>query len=89
MRIAKVDIDVGRHRAAGMIGQFLTAIPGAGFGELTRQPLGLFDERRDDAFGVFVRDLGQHHKPGMALDQRGDVAVLRSADQLGILSAGR
>ena len=67
-----------------MVGQFLAAIPGEGFVKLTRQPSGLFDQRRDDAFGVFVGNLDQHHIPGMALDQRGDVAVLRPADQVAL-----
>ena len=53
-----------RHRPpsrGGMIGQFLAAIPGERFVELTRQPLRPLDECRDDAFGIFVRDLDQHH----------------------------
>ncbi len=82
MRITKVDIDVGRQFQAGVISKLLAAIPGEGSVELTWQPLGLFDQRRDDAFGILVGNLDQHDIPGMALDQRRDIAVLRPADQV-------
>ena len=84
MRIAEVDIDIGGQFQALMIGQFLSAIPREGLVELPREFLGLLDQGRDDAFGILVRDFEQHHIPGMAFDQRGDVAVLRPPDQIAL-----
>jgi hypothetical protein len=37
---------------------------------------------RDDALGVFVGNIYQHHIPRMSLNKRCDVAVLRPADQV-------
>src|SRR5665647_274108 len=39
---------------------------------------------RNDAFGVFVRDLDQHHVARMALDKRCNIAVARPADQVAL-----
>jgi len=50
--------------------------------------LRLFDERRDNAFGVLVRNLDQHHVARMALDKCCDIAVPRSADQVALPVAG-
>src|SRR5271165_4013466 len=40
--------------------------------------------RRDDAFGILVRDLDQHHVARMALDKCCDIAVPRSANQVAL-----
>jgi hypothetical protein len=43
--------------------------------EFTGQSLRLFNQRRDDAFGILVRDLDQHHVARMTLDERCNIAV--------------
>jgi hypothetical protein len=48
----------------------------------------LFDQGCGHALCVFVRDFGQHNKTGMALNQGGDVAVVRSGDQIAIPPLG-
>jgi len=42
----------------------------------------LFDKRLNDAVAIFVADLCQHHKAGVALDQCGDEAVAGTCDQI-------
>ena len=88
VRIAEIDLDVGRQCQALVIGEFFASVPGQGLVEFAGQSLRLFDQCRDDAFGVFVGDLDQHHVARVALDQRGDIAVLRSADQVTLPVAG-
>ena len=44
----------------------------------------MLDEGSDNALGVLVLNFRQHHKAGMALDQRGDVAVVRPHDQVAL-----
>lgn len=39
---------------------------------------------RDNALGVLVVDLCEHHKAGMALDERGDVAVVGAHNQVAL-----
>jgi len=65
-----------------MVGQFFATIPGERFVKFTRQPLRLFDQRRHNAFGVFVGNLHQHHIPGMPFDECRNIAVLRATDQV-------
>src|SRR6478672_12867948 len=58
-----------------MIGEFFSSIPGQRSVKFTGQPLRLFDQRRDDAFSILVRDLDQHHVARMTFDKRCDIAV--------------
>jgi hypothetical protein len=37
-------------------------------------------EGTDNAVGIFARDSDQHDKPGLTLDQGGDVAVLPAGE---------
>ncbi len=48
------------------------------------QSLRLFDQCRDDAFSILVRDLDQHHVARMTLDKRCDIAVPGPADQVAL-----
>jgi len=43
--------------------------------QLFGQIAGLLDQGRDNTLPVLALDFGQHHKPGMALHECGDVAV--------------
>src|SRR6202035_4537096 len=65
-----------------MIGELFASVPSQRPVKFAGQSLRLLDERRDDAFGILVRDLDQHHVARMALDKCCDVAVPRSANQI-------
>src|SRR5665647_176504 len=54
LRIAKINVDVGRQRKATMIRKFLASVPGQGFIQLRWQLLRLLDERGDDRLGVLT-----------------------------------
>src|SRR5216683_7902215 len=47
LRIAEVDVDVGRQGKSSMVGKFFAAVPGQGFIQLIRQSPGLLDECGD------------------------------------------
>src|SRR3974390_1197440 len=57
LRIAEVNIDVGRQREPAMIRKRLAAVPGQGLIELSRERLCLFDERGNDRLCVLVGHL--------------------------------
>lgn len=82
MGIAEVDVEVGGQRQELVIGKFFTPVPGERAAEFPWQVLHLARERGHNAGGVFVLNLGQHHVARAALDQRGDVAVLGTRDQV-------
>ena len=44
-----------------MIGELFASVSGQRPVKFTGQSLRLFDQRRDDAFSILVRDLDQHH----------------------------
>ena len=67
-----------------MIGELFTSVPGQGLVKFTGQSLRLPDQRRDDAFGILISDLDQHHVARMALDKCCDIAVPRSANQVAL-----
>jgi len=67
-----------------MIGELFASVPGQRPVKFAGQSLRLLDERRDDAFGILVRDLDQHHVARMALDKCCDIAVPRSANQVAL-----
>jgi hypothetical protein len=46
------------------------------------------DQRIDDRFGVFARDLYQHHIAGLPLDQGGNLAVLAAEQKIAFPVAG-
>jgi hypothetical protein len=48
----------------------------------------LLDQRRDDAFGVLVGNLDQHHVARMAFDKRCNIAISRPTDQIAFPMAG-
>jgi len=84
LRIAEVNIDVGRQAKPPMIGQFLAAVPGQRFVQFARQLLGLLDERRDHRPGAFIGHLGQQHIARMTFHQGDDVTVLRSRQEIAL-----
>ena len=86
--IAKIDVHVGGQGEAAVVGQFLAAVPGERLIELARQFAGLFDQRRDDAGGIRIGDLDQHHVARLALDQRRDVAAPRASDEVALPMSG-
>ena len=67
-----------------MVGKLLTSVPGQRPVKFAWQSLRLLDQRRDNAFGVLVRNLDQHYVARMVLDKCCDVAVPRSADQVAL-----
>ena len=77
-------LDLGGQGQALMIGELFSSIPGQRSVKFTGQPLRLFDQRRDDAFSILVRDLDQHHVARMTFDKRCDIAVPGTADQVAL-----
>ena len=51
-----------------MIGELFASVPGQRPVKFAGQSLRLLDERRDDALGILVRDLDQHHVARMMVD---------------------
>ena len=78
LRIAKVNIDVGRQGKPFMIREFFAPVPGQGLVELPRQLLCLLDECVYNRLRVLIGDLRQHHVTHMTFDQRCYVAVVRT-----------
>src|SRR3981081_4442177 len=67
-----------------MIREFIPSAPGPQTGQFARQWLRLLDQCRDNAFGILVRNLDQHHVARMALDKRCDITIPRSTDQVAL-----
>src|SRR6478752_1944688 len=67
-----------------MIRELLTSVPGQRPVEFAVQSLRLLDQGRDNAFGILVRNLDQHHVARMALDKRCDITIARSTDQVAL-----
>ena len=51
-----------------MIGELFASVPGQRPVKFAGQSLRLLDERLDDALGILVRDLDQHHVARMMVD---------------------
>src|SRR3954470_19789161 len=71
-----------------MVGKLFASVPGQRPIKLARQSLRLLDQRRDDAFGVLVSNLDQHHVTRMAFDKRCNIAISRPTDQIAFPMAG-
>ncbi|KJC60205.1 hypothetical protein UP10_14110 [Bradyrhizobium sp. LTSPM299] len=74
-------LDLGGQGQALMVGKLFASVPGQRPVKLARQSLRLLDQRRDDAFGVLVSNLDQHHVSRMAFDKRcnnsqGDISAM-------------
>jgi Rrf2 family transcriptional regulator, repressor of oqxAB len=67
-----------------MIGELFASVPGQRPVKFAGQSLRLLDKRRDDAFGILICDLDQHHVARMALDKCYDIAVPRSTNQVAL-----
>ncbi len=80
----KIDLDLGGQCQALMIGELFASVPGQRPVKFTGQSLRLFDQRRDDAFSILVRDLDRHHVARMTLHKRCDIAVPGPADQVAL-----
>ena len=46
--------------------------------------LHLPDKGVNNALGIFARESNQHHKSGLAFDQRGDVTVLSAGEEIAL-----
>ena len=82
LRIAEVNVDVGRQRQAPMVRKLLAAVPGQRLIQLIRYRLRLLDQRGNYGLGILVGDLRQCHVTRLPFDQGRDVAVLRSGQQI-------
>src|SRR6478609_5130022 len=71
-----------------MVGKLFASVPGQRPVKLAGQSLRVLDQCRDDAFGVLVSNLDQHHVARMAFDKRCNIAVSRPADQIAFPMAG-
>ena len=54
LRIAEVNVDVGRQRQAPMVRKLLAAVPGQRLIQLIRYPLRLLDQRGNYGLGILV-----------------------------------
>lgn len=61
---------------------FLSSVPRQGFVQLMRQPPGMPDQRIDDRFGVLRCYLDQHEEARLPFDQRGDLTITTSEEQV-------
>src|SRR5262245_63311192 len=77
LRIAEVNVDIGRQRQAPMIRKLLAAVPGQRLIQLIRYLLRLLDQRGNNSLGILVGDLRQCHVTRLPFDQGRDVAVFR------------
>src|SRR5260370_11962413 len=68
-RITKVDLDLGGQCQALMVCELLASVPGQRPVKFAGQSLRLLDHCRDNAFGILVRHLDQHHGDRMWLDK--------------------
>jgi hypothetical protein len=84
LRIAEVDVDVGFHGEALVIGEFFAAVPGQRFVKFVRQLSRLLDQGGDYSLRILGRDLGEHQITRVAFDKRQDVAVIRPAKQVAL-----
>src|SRR3974377_1996539 len=82
MWIAEIDLHVGSDGETLVVGHLLAAIPGQGAAQLLRQSAHLFGDRDDHGCGVPAPDIVQHHKAGLALDQRRDVRVVGPGEKI-------
>src|SRR5450759_4773773 len=57
LRIAEVNVDIGRQRKSSMIRKLLAPVPGQRLIQLTRQHFRLLDERGNNRLGVLVGHL--------------------------------
>ena len=67
-----------------MIGKLFASVLGQRPVKLAGQSQRLLDQRRDNAFGVLVRNLDQHHVARMALNKRCNIAIPCPADQVAL-----
>ena len=72
-----------------MIGQFSSPVPGQRRHHPVWQMLHLGNQGAYDTVAILAADLDQHDKPRTAFDQRGDMAVSCTTQQVAFLSAGR
>jgi hypothetical protein len=80
--IAEVDGYVRSDRKSLVVSEFSSAIPGQRGHQPSRQVLHLPDQGTDNAVSIFARDPDQHDKPGLTLDQGGDVAILSAGEEV-------
>lgn len=73
---------------ARMVGHSRAAVPGQRRHQLVRQPPYLPDKGVHHGAAVLAVHLDEHDEPRLALDQRGDVAVLGPWDQVALPMAG-
>ena len=88
MEVAEVDRHIGCQGQARMISKFLAPVPGQRPAQLARQVLHLLGQGCYDRRAVLVAHFGGHHVARVALDERGDVAVLLASDQITFPVAG-
>src|ERR1035441_3088312 len=82
LRIAEVNVAVGRQRKSSMTRKLLAPVPGQRLIQLTRQHFRLLDERGDDRLRVLIGHLRQEDATRMTFDQGRDVAVPRPGQEI-------
>jgi len=80
--ITEVDADISGDGELAMIGQFGSTVPSQRSHHPLRQVLHPGDQCADDAVAVLSADLDQHHEARAAFDERGDMAVFRTTQQI-------
>ena len=87
-RITEVDLDVGGKREA-LVGMHLLAlIPGERASQFLRQLADVLSKCSHNVGRVFAGKLDEHHKAGAALDEGGDVRIVRSGDKVSFPMTG-
>ena len=82
LRVAEVDLDVGRQGELLMVRHLAAAIPGQRLVEFPGQLAGMANECVDDRLGVLARRPNQHHVTRLSFHQRRDLAVVAAEQQV-------
>lgn len=75
LTIGEVDLDVRGHAETLVAGHLRASITSQRLVEFLRQLAGVLGQSVDDSLGILARDLHKHHEPGLAFDQRRNLAV--------------
>ena len=69
LRVAEIDLDVGREREAFVVGHLLAAIPGQRLVEILRQFVRMLDQRIHDGLAILAANLDEHDVARLPLDK--------------------
>ena len=81
-RITEIHLSVRRQGEGLVVREFHAAIPGQGLTELVWPLPDVRAKGRHHGLGVLARDFHQHRKPGVPLDERREVGIATSGNEV-------